>query len=173
MLRAQISQIEQMNKTCRISPFKVGDMVYLSTKNIDFAVPSKFKPKYVGPFCILEIHGKGNAAKLELPDTFKARKLHDVFNVSLLKPYVARPEEFGPQTHNQPPPMADTVSGQYYAVDRVMQVKTIRRVQHVLVHWKGYGHESDTWVPYTQFKKDCPEALAEWERSQPRKKSRK
>jgi hypothetical protein len=41
MLRAQISQIEQMNKTRRISPFKVGDMVYLSTKNIDFAVPSE------------------------------------------------------------------------------------------------------------------------------------
>jgi hypothetical protein len=167
MLRAQISQIAQMDTHRRISPFKVGDLVYLSTKNIDFAIPNKFKPKYVGPFKILELHGRGNAAKLELPDTFTARRLHDVFNVSLLKPYSDRPADLGPQRHNQPPPIADTNDGQFYAVDRVMQVKNRRNVPHVLVHWKGYGHESDTWVPYARFKKDCPEALAEWDAKQP------
>jgi hypothetical protein len=41
MLRAQISQIAQMDTHRRISPFKVGDLVYLSTKNIDFAIQTK------------------------------------------------------------------------------------------------------------------------------------
>jgi hypothetical protein len=61
-----------------ISPFQVGDSFYLSTKNIDFAIPNKFKPKFVGPFKILALHAHGNAAKLELPDTLLACRIHDV-----------------------------------------------------------------------------------------------
>jgi hypothetical protein len=172
MLRTQISQIAQMDAGRRVSPFQVGDNVYLSTKNIDFAIPNKFKPKFVGPFKILALHAHGNAAKLELPDTFLARRIHDVFNVSLLKPHTDRPADLGPQGHNQPPPIADTDNGQFWEVDRVLQVKNRRKIPHVLVHWKGYGHESDTWVPYAQFKKDCPVAIAEWEANQPKPKVR-
>jgi hypothetical protein len=98
--------------------------------------------------------------------TFIACRIHDVFNVSLLKPHTDRPADLGPQGHNQPPPIADTNDGPFWGVDCVLQVKNRRKIPHVLVHWKGYGHESDTWVPYAQFKKDCPVAIAEWEAQQ-------
>lgn len=167
MLRAQIAQVEHMDKHRRISPFKAGDLVYLSTRNISFDTPSKFTPKYVGPFKILEVLARGNAARLDLPATFKARRLHDVFNVSLLKPYVTRPDSMGPQRVHNPPPLAETSEGPLWAVDRVMQVAIRNGQRKVLVRWTGYGPENDTWEPYARFKQDCPDALAEWEALQP------
>jgi hypothetical protein len=96
MLNAQIKQIALMDKSRWVLPFKVGDLVYLNAKNIKFDTPNKFAPKYVGPYRILELHAHGNAARLELPDTFKARCIHDVFNVSLLKRAVDLPLDLGP-----------------------------------------------------------------------------
>ena len=122
MLRAQIAQVEQTDKHSRLSPFKAGDLVYLSTRNISFDTPSKFTPKYVGPFKILEMHARGNASRLDLPATFKARRIHNVFNVSLLKPYVTCPVSMGPQRVHNPPPLAETSEGPLWAVDSVMQV---------------------------------------------------
>jgi hypothetical protein len=173
MLRAQIDQIAHMDKHRRMSVFKPGDLVYLSTKNISFETPSKFQPKYIGPFKILDMHGHGNAARLDLPDSFKARRIHDVFNVGLLKLHVDRPAEMGPQRHNHPPPLADTPHGMFWEVDRVVKVARRRGRKMVFVHWKGYGHESDSWEPYDRFAKDCPQALAEYEAQQPPAVSRK
>lgn len=167
MLRAQIAQVEYMDKTRRVSPFKEGDEVWLSAKNIKFDTPTKFAPKYVGPYRILKLHAHGNAAQLALPDTFKARNIHDVFNVALLKRYVPRPPALGPQRQNHPPPLTDTDEGRLWEVDRVMQVRTRRNRKQVLVRWKGYGADDDTWEPYDTFKQDCPEALLEWESRQP------
>ena len=171
MLRAQIAQIEQMDKSRRVSPFQVNDFVYVSAKNISFDTPNKFAPKYIGPFRIVELLAHGNAARLELPDTFKARRIHDVFNVSLFKRAVSRPPELGPQRQNNPPPLAVTDAGTFWEVDRVLNVKNRRGTKSVLVLWKGFGEESATWVPYTQFKEDCPEALTAWEALQPPPKS--
>ena len=173
MLKAQVNQIAQMDKHRRLSPFKAGDLVYLSTKNISFDTPSKFTPKFVGPFKILELLARGNAARLDLPATFKARRMHDVFNVGLLKMYVDRPVEMGPQHVHHPPPLADTPQGPLWEVDRVVKIETRRGQKRVLVRWKGYGHEDDSWEPYSRFKRDCPTALAEWEALQPPPKAAK
>lgn len=167
MLRAQIAQIAQSDKHRRASVFKEGDMVYLSTKNISFDTPNKFQPKYVGPFKILSLHGHGNAARLDLPSTFKTRRIHDTFNVGLLKPFVDRPAEMGPQRVHNPPPLAETKDGFIWEVDRVMKIATRRGQKCVFVRWKGYGSENDTWEPYTRFKRDCPQAIAEYEALQP------
>jgi hypothetical protein len=150
-----------------VSPFKVGDLVYLNAKNIKFDTPNKFAPKYVGPYRILELHAHGNAARLELPDTFKARRIHDVFNVSLLKRAVDRPSDLGPVKQNKPPPLAVDDSGSYYEVDRVLEIRKRYGVKSVRVLWKGYGEDEATWVPYAQFRKDCPVALEEWQALQP------
>ena len=156
MLRAQIAQIEHMDKSRRVSPFKVGDFVYLNAKNIKFDTPTKFTPKYVGPFKIWELHAHGNAARLELPDTFKARRIHDVFNVSLFKRAVARPPELGQQRQNNPPPVAVTDDGEFWAVNRVLNVQRRCGCNEVLVLWQGYSLDAAKWVPYALFRKDCP-----------------
>ncbi len=141
--------------------------------HIKFETPSKFQPKYIGPFKILDMHGHGNAARLDLPDSFKARRIHDVFNVGLLKLHVDCPAEMGPQRHNHPPPLADTPHGMFWEVNRVEKVAYRCGCKMVFVHWKGYCHESDSWEPYTKFAKDCPQALAEYKARQPPAASRK
>lgn len=163
MLRAQIAQVDYMDRSRRISPFKVGDMVWLSARNIKFDTPNKFAPKYVGPYRILKLHGHGNAAKLDIPATFRARRIHDVFNVSLLKPYVERPADLGKQRLNRPPPLMSTDEGDFWEVERVLKVEIRENGQRMVqVRWKGWGEDEDSWEPYDRFKKDCPEALREW-----------
>jgi hypothetical protein len=60
-------------------------MVLLSSKNISVKGKNKRKlfPKYLGPFKITNMVGL-NAAQLDLPTRWS---IHDVFHVSLLRPY--------------------------------------------------------------------------------------
>jgi hypothetical protein len=55
----------------------------LSTKNIHFKI-GKLAPKFIGPFKITEYIRKA-AYRLELPSMYD--RLHNVFNVNLLKEY--------------------------------------------------------------------------------------
>jgi len=71
------------DKKRRHVQFSVGDRVMLSTKHIKLGGSRKLSPKWLGPFTVLEVMSSGNAVRLELPSDFD--RLHDVFNVSLLK----------------------------------------------------------------------------------------
>lgn len=78
----------QANKKRRPVQFKEGDMVYLHSKHIRMRGCRKLKPRFLGPFRVLEVMQSGNAVRLEMPEYYE--RLHDVFNVALLKPV---PEE--------------------------------------------------------------------------------
>eukprot|EP00955_Chlamydomonas_euryale_P015484 165720-Chlamydomonas_euryale.AAC.1 len=70
--------------------FNVGDKV-LSTKNLELRPPGvdrakKLLLKFVGPFTVTAVVSKG-AYRLDLPRTMS--RLHNVFNVCLLKPHTA------------------------------------------------------------------------------------
>ena len=65
---------------------QVGSYAMLSTRNI--SLPSvqckKLKPRYIGPYKIVKRVGRVSY-KLDLPTSLK---IHNVFHISLLKPYV-------------------------------------------------------------------------------------
>ena len=85
---AQQRMVKQAKKHRRDVTYQVGDQVLLSTKNLRPAVGAKkLMPKYVGPFEVIALHGPV-AVKLLLTDGFE--RLHDVFHVSLIKPYKVR-----------------------------------------------------------------------------------
>jgi hypothetical protein len=72
---------------------KKGDEVWLEGKNLKNNYPTaKLAPKRFGPFEIEEEVGTG-AYRLKLPKTWK---IHPVFHVSLLTPYV-KTKEYGEQ----------------------------------------------------------------------------
>ena len=94
--------------------------------------------------------------KLELPENMR---VHNVFHVSLLKPYLNDP-------HHSPPPPPDVVDGELeYTVDRVLDHRDKRigrrSVREYLVKWTGYGPEHNTWEPQTNMS-SATEAIADY-----------
>lgn len=167
MLRTQISQIEQMDAHRRVSPFRVNDLVYLSTRHLSLSGPPKFCPRYIGPLRITALSGKGNAARLDLPPAYIQRRVHPVFHVSLLKPYSSRPSPLGLSRVLAPPPLSVDPDGTRFALDFVVACQVRgrgkARGKHLLVRWKGYGPQDDTWEPYATILADCPEEVVAFE----------
>jgi hypothetical protein len=95
----RVKQSHNANNLRRDAPeYKEGDFVYLSTKNITFPKGrvSKLIPRFVGPYKILSIKDK-ITVKLELPEELKKRRIHPVFHVDVLKPYIANDDDRFPR----------------------------------------------------------------------------
>ena len=152
------------------STYNVGDSVLLSTENLNKHSQSrKLYPKFLGPFKIIK---KVNdvAYKLELPEHMK---IHKVFHVNLLKPYIPGKTQMPPQ-----PPLPELIDGQLeWEVYRILSDRNIPyhsgakgkgkgRVEHkteFLVQWAGYPIEEATWEPATHLK-NAQEAVAAYYR---------
>lgn len=129
--------------------FAVGDQVLLSTKHLrlrpagDETTATKLLPKYIGPYNIIQVIGS-NAYRLQLPAALS--RIHNVFNVSLLRPYLSS------GTYQPPAPellVDDT--GDMFLVEFIMshRVRKIGRksVREYLVKWLNYPEEESTWEP--------------------------
>jgi hypothetical protein len=95
---AQVCQTEQANKRRRECPIKVGELLYLSTR--DLALPRgcsrKLSPKYIGPYQVLKVVEEGTLYRLELPPELKWRGLNPVFHVSKLCVHVLSDDRLFP-----------------------------------------------------------------------------
>src|SRR5579859_2591566 len=70
--------------------YKVGDCVFLNTKNLQHQIKqkgrsAKFIVRYIGPFPILEAKRKTSTYKLQLPPEYK---IYPTFHARLLKPAI-------------------------------------------------------------------------------------
>jgi hypothetical protein len=144
---AQQRQKANVNKRRRDLQLQVGQQVLLNTKNLRLKVPGTHKllPRFIGPFTVSNTVGKV-AYELQLPSNMK---IHNVFHVSLLKPYHT-------DGSYQPPPQPILLDdGLFYEVEAVLQHKVVQRqgatrqysTRSYLIKWKGYGHEHNTWEP--------------------------
>jgi hypothetical protein len=105
-------------------PFKVGDSVLLSTKNISFDGSKKLQEPYIGPFAIIRLIGP-NAVELALTGSYIRR--HPVFPVSLLKLYKAGDPELFPGRSQPPPPEPVVLDGQAeYEVEEVLDERVTK-----------------------------------------------
>ena len=139
----------------------------MSSKNIKILSPgctNKLLPKWLGPFTIIGYCGRHQtppengvaevvAYKLSLPEYMR---IHDVFHVSLLKPY----HRDGRQ---QPPPLPICVEGEeWFTVEKILNhedrdvitkratkraPKVNEKQRFYLVKWLGYGNEHNSWEP--------------------------
>lgn len=122
----------------------MGDRVWLSTGNFHLKGENKLKPKYVGPYSIVEVINPV-AMKLSLPGSWK---IHPVFHVSLL-------QSCPPSMRLSDRPLPVEVDGlEEYEVQSILDSRMVRgRIQY-LVEWKGYGPEERTWEPVSNL--NCP-----------------
>jgi len=125
--------------------FKVGDLVLLSTKNIQLKTPgvNKLLPKYLGPFKVTEVINPV-AYRLELPACMKC---HNVFHTSLLLKYRSNGSI-------QPPPLPlefdDGEGGEWFSIELILDRREVKKgrgrtATQYLVKWAGYGDEHNMW----------------------------
>lgn len=126
------------NKGRTKKEFAVGQYVLVSTKNINQRRPSrKLADKYLGPFKIEEIVGHHRMAyRLELPPRYR---IHDVFHVSCLEPFVPRDGETPEE--QQVDPEEDNV----YEVEAILGHRGRGRNKEYLIRWTGYTSDDDSW----------------------------
>ncbi|MBW0576330.1 hypothetical protein O181_116045 [Austropuccinia psidii MF-1] len=85
---------ERWNKSHKPPDLKIGDLVLVSTPNLNnIKGPKKLKDSFAGPFMIKALHGT-NAVQLEL--TGQLMNKHPTLPVSLIKPYSSSDKELFP-----------------------------------------------------------------------------
>ena len=136
-------QASYANRSRRVRPFTQGEMVmvhkdYMSTPASRSQPCSKLRPKWFGPFKILEVLSS-STVRLNLPHYCRA---HPVFNVSAIKPYHSDPTS----TADPPPlPLIDLDGHERYIVSEVLNQRMYRGRKQYLVKWEGYA--DPTWEP--------------------------
>ena len=156
---AQQRQARQYDNKHKPVEYKPGDMVLLSTENIQRSLrrqqaagstATKLLPKYIGPFKVEALVGKV-AVRLALT---KPYRFHNVFHVSLVKHYHA-----GGRTQPPPPPIQlDDDGVPLFSVERIIghipegaSRAQVDRSGKYLVKWLGYGNEHNTYEPNKNF----------------------
>src|SRR6202040_4155824 len=138
-------------KRSQAREYRAGDKVWLEGTNIRTDRPTgKLDDKRHGPFEVIKKEGK-SVYRLRLPTTWK--KIHLVFNESLLTPFV--PANFPSQKKLEPPPPIIVEGEEEYEVEELMDSKVVRGKIKYLVKWKGYPDKADcTGEPEEKILKD-------------------
>ncbi|KAF8752795.1 hypothetical protein RHS01_07224 [Rhizoctonia solani] len=90
IIGARVSQMVESNRHRRPSPFKQGDRVYVSTKNmrVPMGKPHKLLAQWIGPVVIDGVVKEGATYHVELPEDLRRRGIKAIFHASLLKPHI-------------------------------------------------------------------------------------
>jgi hypothetical protein len=144
-------QVQQYNKhrSTDDPAFAVGSYVMLNGEGITYSADkvreSKLIHRYLGPFKITDIISSVTR-KLALPA--KMFRIHPIFHIQLLKPYIA-PQSFDParNTVTRPPGVA-TLLGEEFEIKQILDKRTISGKIEYLIWWLGYPKEEASWIPF-------------------------
>ena len=147
ILAAWVKQTQDANCKQQLTPFKKGDLVYLSSMNISFAkgLARKLVPKFIGPYKVLCDYGN-SSYQLDLPAYLKCQGIHDVFHSSLLCIHIPNDDCLFPgrmDTQLGETPELDNE----WAVDRILSHSGSGADATFEIKWKA---GDITWLPYYQ-----------------------
>jgi hypothetical protein len=157
--KAQQRQKAAADKRRRALTFQVGETVSLSTANLKWPTGSKkLTAKWIQVPVTRVISPV--AYELQLPARWKC---HNVFHVSLLRPFKTSDVFTGRDYARPAPELVD--DGEEFEVDRIIAERHIGRGRSArveyLVRWKGYPPEDDTWQPVASLV-NAPDVLQTW-----------
>jgi hypothetical protein len=164
LLKAQQQQKTHADKHRRDVRFSVGDMVLLSTANLNNTLhPSKLAAKFIGPYPILRTIGEVSY-ELQLPDSL--HRVHPVFHVSKLRAYTNGAVQFPDREQRPTPPPPELLDNgqQAWEVEAIVNSRRQGRGVQYLVKWKGYPDYENTWEPAKGLK-GARDSVVAYERS--------
>jgi hypothetical protein len=143
IIDAQAKWVKHAAKHRQDSPFKVGDLVWVQTRNMASLRPAKkLDFRKIGPYPIIaQINPVTYRVQLP-PDVH----VHPVFHASLLTPHI--PNTISDR-HPAPPPPVRYQDAEYeeHEVAGILNVRKRGRRWEWLVDWQGYGPGDRTWEP--------------------------
>src|SRR5205814_1532482 len=123
----------------QIEGFKEGDKVWLLLSNLRTTKPSKkLDNRKGGPFMIKKAIST-HAYQLDIPKTMK---VHNVFHINLLTPYI-EDKDFE-RRQIKPPPIITEEGEEEYEVDHIMGWEWRKDKLYYQIQWKGYDPIEDT-----------------------------
>ena len=137
LLQANEKYAEFYNKKHIQKEFDVGCHVWLDACNISTKRPSKkLQNKRLGPYTIMK-KMSAQAYQLDIP---KRQKIHNVFNIQLLKPVISP---------NATEMEIDKLleEDQEWEVQALLDSCIVDSMLHYLVYWRGFPKEEVTWEP--------------------------
>ncbi|GBG74424.1 hypothetical protein CBR_g18836 [Chara braunii] len=137
-------------------PFKVGDDVLIDARPLQHEVDTlrKFLRRFFGPCRILQVVSSHTASspvnfRVKLSDYLRQARVHEVYHVSLLRPYRRPSEHFVGRPYERPPPIMVDGHEEFlisYIIGRRVTDDNPPHVEY-LIRWKGYLDEEATWEP--------------------------
>ncbi len=135
-----VTQRKYADRRTKPREFEVGDMVWLSGKNIRTKRPSKkLDHRFYGPYPVVERIGT-QAYRLKLSQ--QVGSIHDVFHVLLLEPYIS-----DGRRAPEPPPPIEVDSEEEYELEEILQSAYRYNAFCYRVKYKGYSAEESEWLP--------------------------
>jgi len=150
--------------------YQVGDLVMLNERNIKTRRPlRKMDHKNHGPYQIEKVVVSPLAVRLTLPRKWK---IHNVFHVSLLKPYRTSKHRAQPDPSKVLREADDIEQSEEYDIEEVMMADERGRGNNkrvlYLVKWLDYPERKDwTEEPYYNFSEGGLEKLREFHQRNP------
>jgi hypothetical protein len=159
MQAAQDRMAKRVNAHRREQEFNPGDQVLLSTKNLKQPGPGvkKLKPSYMGPFEVDCMVGRV-AVKLNLPREWT--RIHNVFHVNLVKPYLERADGRPCRERTKPPAPLQYLDGEpLFEVEALLdhevvtftrgkgKNKKLKAFYRFLIKWANYSDDNNKWEP--------------------------
>ena len=139
--------------------FQVGEFVYLKTSPkkgvIRFRTSGKLKPRFIGPFQILDRIGSC-AYRLALPPSLDG--VHNVFHVSMLKKYVRDENHIITNFSDLELQLDLTYEEKKPIRILALENKTLRNKEIPLVKvlWRNQGSEEATWETEQEMARKYP-----------------
>lgn len=135
------------------TPFKVGDQVWLSMKNLRTWRPSRKLDSRHRKFTVLEVPTP-LTVKLDTPPG-----IHPIFNVDLIEKAGSDPFPSQLNPDEEPPPLITDEDEEMWLIEEIIRAKGKGKTRKALVKWTGYSEPS--WEPVKEIEES--EALNRWE----------